>query len=351
MKKATRNIVTIGAAILVTAAMAGILIHNKQISEARVYRPDPNRAVLVGTDTVRIQKMNIARQYVGAFEPVRQVTIAAQTQGKIVTMGVEEGERIRSGALVAQVDEAYEQARLLAAEAHYRNIRRKLQRYQDASTGEGVSQMQVDNVRTEMQEAKAQVEQLKVQIERAHITAPFSGTITRRYVDPGATVAFDSPIAELLDLSALELVVTVPEEEIGNFEEGQSINVFASLYPDTAFAGTVTVVSASADASHKFEVKIRVDNSHRRLRAGMFGKISPVRTRDSVLAIPRTTLMGTTQDPQVFAVRDSVARLQDIEIGESNDRLIGVSSGLQEGDVIVTRGQINITDGTKVQGS
>src|SRR5699024_7638554 len=311
MKKATRNIVTIGDAILVTAAIAGILIHNKQIAEARVYQPDPDRAVLVVTDTVQMQKLNITHQYVGTFEPLRKVTIAAQVQGKIVTMGVEEGERIPSGDLVAQMDDAYEQAQLLAAEANYKNARRKLQRYQDASAWEGISQMQVDNARTEMQEAKAQVDQLKVQIDRAHITAPFSGTITRRYVDPGATVAFDSPIAELLDLSVLELVVSVPEKEIGNFEEGQSVNVFVSVYPDTVFAGTVTVVSAAADASHKFEVKIRVDNPHRQLRAGMFGKITPVRIRDSVLTISRTALMGTTQDPQVFVVRDSVARLQD----------------------------------------
>src|SRR5699024_5808690 len=219
MKKATRNIVTIGDAILVTAAIAGILIHNKQIAEARVYQPDPDRAVLVVTDTVQMQKLNITHQYVGTFEPLRKVTIAAQVQGKIVTMGVEEGERIPSGDLVAQMDDAYEQAQLLAAEANYKNARRKLQRYQDASAWEGISQMQVDNARTEMQEAKAQVDQLKVQIDRAHITAPFSGTITRRYVDPGATVAFDSPIAELLDLSVLELVVSVPEKEIGNFEE------------------------------------------------------------------------------------------------------------------------------------
>lgn len=336
---------------MVTAAIAGILIYNKQIAEARVYRPDPDRAVLIGTDTVRIQKMNIARQYVGAFEPIRQVTIAAQTQGKIINMSVEEGERIQSGAPVAQIDDAYEQARLLAAEAHYENARRKLQRYQDASTGEGVSQMQVDDARTEMQDARAQVEQLNIQIDRSRITAPFSGTVTRRHVDPGATVAPDGPVAELLDLSALELVVTVPEQEIGNFEEGASLNVHSSLYPDTAFAGTVTVVSASADVSRKFEVKIRVDNSHRQLRAGMFGKISPVRTRDSVLTIPRNAMVGTAQNPRVFVVRDSVARLQDIEIGQSNDQLIGISSGLQEGDIIVTKGQINITDGTKVQGS
>src|SRR5699024_1263678 len=327
MKKATRNILTIGTVLLVVGVIAGILIHNKQLAEARVYRPDPDRAVLVGTDTVRMQRLNITHQYVGTFEPIRQVTIAAQTQGKIVNMGVEEGERIRSGALVAQMDDAYEQARLLAAKAHYENARRKLQRYQDASAGEGISQMKVDNVRTEMQEAKAQVEQLKVQIDRAHITAPFSGTITKRHVDPGATVAPDGPVADLLDLSVLELVVTVPEQEIGNFEEGASLNVYSSLYPDTAFAGTVTVVSASADASRKFEVKIRVNNSHRQLRTGMFGKISPVQTRDSVLTIPRNAMVGTAQNPLVFVVRDSVARLQDIEIGQSNDRLIGVTSG------------------------
>lgn len=351
MKKPTQNILTIGAVLLVFGVIAGILIRNKQISEARVYRPDPNRAVLVVTDTVRMRKLNTTYQYVGTFKPLRKVTIAAQTQGKIVTVGVKEGERIQSGALIAQVDDAYKQAQLLAAKAKFENAQRKLQRYQDASVGKGISQMQVDNARTEMQEARAQVEQLKVQIDRCYITAPFSGIISKRNIDPGATVAFGSPIAELLDLSVLELVITVPEEEIGNFKEGQSLNVYSNIYPDTTFSGTVTVVSASANASHKFEVKIRVNNDYRQLRAGMFGKITLVQTRDSVLAIPRTALMGSTQDPEVFVVQDSVAQLQDIDIGQSNDRLIGVTSGLEEGDIIVTKGKINITDGTKVQGS
>src|SRR5699024_12472701 len=114
---------------------------------------------------------------------------------------------------------------------------------------------------------------------------------------------------------------------------------------------TTTIVSAAAVASRKFEVKIRVNSSRRQRRTGMFGKISPVQTRDSVLTMPRNAMVGTAQNPLVFVVRDSVARLQDIEIGQSNDRLIGVTSGLQEGDIIVTKGQINITDGTQVQGS
>lgn len=349
MKKKIRKILIIGAVILVVGMLVSILVRNKQIAEARVYHSDPDRAVLVETDTVQMQKLNIMHQYVGTLKPTRKVTISAEVQGKIVTVGVKEGELIHSGTLVAQMDDDYEQAKLLAAKAAFNNAQRKFHRYEGASSGEGISQMKVDNARTEMQTAKAKVEQLKVQIDRSHITAPFSGIITKRFVDPGATVGFGSSIATLLDLSVLELVVTVSQEEIGNFEEGQSLKVYSSIYPDTIFAGTVTVVSASGDASHKFEVKIQVANHQHKLRAGMFGKIIPVQTLDSLFVIPRVALIGQSQNPQVYVVRDSIARLQDIEIGYSNDRLIGVTNGLKKRDVIVTKGQINITNGTKVK--
>src|SRR5699024_6468620 len=152
--------------ILVVGMLVSILVRNKQIAEARVYHSDPDRAVLVETDTVQMQKLNIMHQYVGTLKPTRKVTISAEVQGKTVTVGVTAGELIHSGLLVGVMDDDVEQAMLLADNAAFNDAQRKSHRYEGASSGEWISQMTVDHARTKMQTGEAKVGQLKVQVGR-----------------------------------------------------------------------------------------------------------------------------------------------------------------------------------------
>lgn len=349
MKKATRTLIISGVALVAVGLTAAKLAANKKTVEEKVYQKDPNNQVLVRAAQVTAQPFNLSNQYVGTFQPFREVTIGAETQGKIIALGIKEGSQVGAGTLVAQVDNDLYRAQLYSAQASYENARTTLQRYQNASVGDGVSEMQVDNYKLQMRSADAQVKQLNKQIAMSRITAPFSGIITAKSAEVGSMVSPGTAIATLSDISSLKLEISVPEKELAFFREGADINVSSDVYPGVRFPGKVELVNSSADAAHQFAVKIRVpNNSSNPLKAGMYGTVQIHKDEAACLTIPRGALLGSAKNPQVFVASNGVAELRSIQTGRSNDLVIEVTGGLKAGETVVTSGQVNLQNGTKV---
>lgn len=350
MKKATRTLVISGIALLAIGLTAARLSANKKTVEEKVYRKDPNSRIAVRAAAVTEEPFSLSNRYVGSFQPFREVTIAAETQGKILALGIKEGSQVGAGTLIAQVDNDLYKAQLYSAQASYENARTTLGRYQNAAVGDGVSEMQIDNYRLQMKSADAQVKQLNKQIAMSRINAPFGGIITAKYAEIGSMVSPGTQIARLSDISTLKLEIFVPEKELSFFREGAAIKVTSDVYPGIDFPGTVELVSASADAAHQFSVKIRVaNNSSNPLKAGMYGTVAIDREEARALTIPRTALLGSAKKPQVFVAANGTATLRDVQVGRTGDAVIEVTGGLTAGETVIISGQVNLQNGSKVE--
>ena len=348
MKKVIR-FTTIILAIGALAAMAAFkLIANKQEVEAKVYRQDPNLAATVQADTVKECSFNKATQFLGSFAANREVAIASETSGKVISVGVQEGSRVGQGSLVAKLDDGILQAQLQSASASLDNAAATLKRYQQAPNG--VTQLQMDNARTQLLTSQAQIEQLKRQIAQYTINAPFNGVITARNFDLGAVVSPGTALATLTDISSLKLELNVPERYVAQFTTGMPITVSTDVYPGTTFTGKIWFIASKADASHNYTIKVLVpNNSQHPLKAGMYGNITIGNTTGHpTISIPRSALIGSARNPQVYVIKDSIARIRDIETGAGNATSIEVTKGLQPGDLIISGGLVNLSDGTKV---
>lgn len=348
MKKA----ISITAGVVIVAASVGFvgmkLTENKHIVDSKVYRKDTNLKVTIQADTIRYNAFQENLTFLGTFAPNRTVVISSETNGKVIKVGIQEGSHVQSGSLVAQLDTEILQAQLRSAQANYDNAQNSLNRFEQAASG--ITALQIDNARTQLLLAKAQIEQLKKQISMATIKAPFAGTITKRNFDLGSVIGPGSPMAELNDISQVKLEVSVPEKNITLFKKGQIIAVQTDVFPDKTFQGIVELVSVIADASHNFVVKVLVKNpSAEALKAGMYGRVNlAANTAHQSLSIPRTALVGSTKKPQVFVVANGIAKLTDIETGISNETHIQVIKGLSPNQVVATGGLVNLTDGCKV---
>lgn len=347
MKKSTKIIV-----IVIIAGMAVFtvfkLLSNKKEVEARVYRPNVNTNAIVQADTVKGAVFKIATPFLGSFSPNREVNIASEASGKVITVGIKEGSLVQAGSLVAQLDNGVLRAQLSSAIASLDNNQNTVKRYEAAPSG--VTQLQMDNARTQVLTSQAQIDQLNKQIKQYTIKAPFTGVITVRNFDLGSIVSPGNPMATLIDIATLKLEINVPEKYIPQFRTGMDMDVRTDVYPDAVFKGNVNYVSSDADASHNYTVKLAVVNKQETpLRSGMYGNVtlgnSPLQ---DVISIPRSALLGSAQNPQVYVVVDSTARLRNIEIGVANETRIQVTKGLQMNDVVVTGGLVNLADGTKV---
>lgn len=325
------------------------LLSNKKEVEARVYRPNVNTRAIVQADTVKSADFKIATPFLGSFSPSREVTIASETSGKVISVGIKEGSLVKAGSLVAQLDNGVLRAQLSSAMASLSNNQNTLKRYEAAATG--VTQLQMDNARTQVLTTQAQIEQLTRQIKQYIIKAPFTGVITARNFDLGAIVSPGNPMATLIDISMLKLEISVPEKYIPQFKEGMYMDVKTDVYTDAVFKGKVNYISSDADASHNYTVKFLVVNiAETPLRSGMYGHVtlgsSPL---PNAISIPRSALLGSTQKPQVYIIENGTARMRNIEIGASNDTQIQVTKGLKVNDIVITGGLVNLTEGTKVE--
>ena len=345
------KVTIISIAIVLVVAATFKLKSNKHVVEANIYRPDPEKKVLVQAYVAELKSFDKTFSYTGTFAPFREVMLVPQVHGEVDGIYFNEGDLVNEGKLLVQIDDDLLQAQFISADANYKNAKRNLERYENASQGGGVSKIQLDNLELNVTNAEAQRKQLAKQIELSRITAPFSGTITLRDVEPGSVVG-TGPVARITDLSQLKLEISVPEKEVMFFNEEETVSIQTDLYPGKTLFGKIDYIAARGDEAHNYAVRVLIRNTDpsTQLKAGMYGTaVIKKRLDQQILVIPRVALLGSAKNPQVFVVKNDQAILQNIQTGRSNSEFIEVLQGLQQGDEIVTGGHINLADKSNVQ--
>ena len=343
------KIIIISSITVLLFSVAFKLKSNKRTVEENVYRPDVNKKVLVEAESVSLKSFEKPLNYTGTFAAFREVMLIPQVHGEVETVSFEEGDQVREGKTLIQIDDDLLQAQYIAAEASYNTAKRNLERHESAAGSGGVSKLQLDTYQLNLKSAESQLKQLVKQIELSRMTAPFTGTITLRDVEPGSVVG-GSPIARITDLTQLKLEISVPEKEIMLFKEGENAQISSDIYPGQIINGKIEYVAARADNAHNYTVRVLISNTGTNpLKAGMYGTV--IMNKDlnkDALIMPRTALLGSAKNPQVFVVKNDKAILKNIQTGRSNNESIEVLSGLEAGDVVVTAGHINLANGSNV---
>jgi RND family efflux transporter MFP subunit len=332
------KVIIISIAIVLVVAATFKLKSNKHIVEANIYRPDPEKKVLV-------------QAYIAELKSFEKTFSYTQVHGEVDGIYFNEGDQVNEGKLLVQIDDDLLQAQFISADASYKNAKRNLERYNGASQSGGVSKIQLDNYELNLTNAEAQRKQLAKQIELSRITAPFSGTITLRDVEPGSVVG-SSPVARITDLSQLKLEISVPEKEVMLFKEGETAAIQTDLYPGKTLFGKIEYVADRGGEAHNYAVRILIKNTEPStlLKVGMYGTaLMNKGLKQQALVIPRAALLGSAKNPQVFIVKNNKAILQNIQTGRSNNEYIEVLQGIQQGDEVVTGGHINLADQSNVQ--
>lgn len=345
------KIIVIGIVVALVAATSLKLFSNKQHVEENVYMLDPNKRILVQADTATVKGLERVFTYTGSFTAYREVMIVPQVKGEVVNVYFNEGDFVQKGKTLVQIDDELLQAQHLSANANYETAKRNLERYENASSGGGVSPIQLDNYRLNLKNAESQLRQLFKQISWSKVEAPFAGTITYKDVEKGSIVG-NSAIARITDLSQLKLEISVPEKEIGLFREDDAVQIVTDVFPGKSMIGKVDYVSDRGDAAHNYTVKVLVQNNNSltTLKAGMYGTVSINKNlNEKTIVIPRAALLGSAKNPQVFVVENNKVKLTSIVTGGSNGDYVEVTNGLREGDLIATSGQINLADGSNVE--
>ncbi len=347
-----KKVIIIVACIVALGAVSLILFGNKQkIDAAKVSVPLNPEGVPVSTEKVVSVIADNKLVLNGTTIPIRETQLAARTAGEITEMKFSLGSSVGRGATIAKIDDklkqlTYENAKIAAdkAETDYKKIKNMYDR-------NAVPENQFREAKFGWENAVNRMNQAKRDLELTHIVAPFAGMVTQKMTELGAYVNPGSAVCKITDVSGLKISVNVAEKDAYQLSLGKKVNITCSIYPEAEYEGSIIYISPIADKGHNYAIEISIANSAKyKLKSGTFVKaqIDLLEKRKSLL-IPKVALIGSVNDAKVYVVSGGVALSKKITVGAEYDQMIEVLDGLSEGDDVITGGQLNLDDNTKVK--
>jgi len=338
-----------GIGIILIALVVFKLISNKKTVEEKVYIPDVDAPVLVEVSNPTMHTFEDEFSYLGTFEPFRQNIIGSEGSGRVVTMNVAEGDQVAQGSIIAKLDDEMLRLQLENLEVSIEGQEKDDDRFTTLSNQNAAPAVQAEKTKLGIKAAKIQKKQLEKQLRATSIKAPFSGVISKKLIDLGSVIGAGSPVVEITDISKLKLTVNIPERDIHKFKINQGLSISCDQLTQEV-VGKISTIAVQADKAHNFKVQIIVSNIRKEIRAGMYGS-AIINSDEKItnLSIPRTAVVGSLKNPQVYVVRNGRVKLVSFSTGLSEGEFIEVRSGLQASDKVVVRGQINLSDNKKVK--
>lgn len=348
----TKNIIIIIVVILVGIIGYTLFNNKKEMTEEAAKVPE-EFAIPVQTATVGAKTISNGLTATGEFAGWEEVTLVAESQGSIQYLKFEEGQKIKKGQIIAKVDAVSLTSQLSGAQSAYSKAEKDVARYERLLEVGAVSQSALEDVRIQRENARANIAQINQQLSFTVVKSPINGVLNKLMVEETSFVMPGNEIAEIVQIDRLKIIVNVAEDNLSKIKEGQLVNIKTDVYPLENFRGKVSNISVKADVSRKFQVTIEVDNTEEnQLRAGLFAEVrfdALKSNEQEAMVIPREAIVGSLQNPQVYVVQDSTVSLKKIKVGAVVDGNVIILEGLQNGQQIVTKGIINLTEGTKIK--
>jgi RND family efflux transporter MFP subunit len=348
----TKNIIIIVVVVLVGIIGYTLFSNKKDMNEKATAVPK-EFAIPVQTATVGGKTISNGLTATGEFKGWEEAILVAESQGSIEYLRVEEGQKISKGQIIAKVDAVSLSSQLSGAQSAYLKAEKDVARYERLLEVGAVSQSALEDVRIQRENARANIAQINQQLSFTVVKSPINGVVNKLMVEETSFVMPGNEIAEIVQVDRLKINVNVAEDNLSKIKEGQQVSIKTDVYPLETFKGKVSNISVKADASRKFQVTIEVENTQdSQLRAGLFAEVNfdALKSNEqNAMVIPREAIVGSLQNPSVYLVKDSAVTLQKIKTGSVIDGDVVVLEGLQNGQEIVTKGIINLTEGTKIK--
>ncbi len=295
---------------------------------------------------------------IGSLRAVHGVDISTEVEGQVSRVHVRSGEVVKKGALLVELRHADMAARLSALRADARLAELSYRRDKAQLAARAISQAQFDASAAAIQRSRAAVAEQQALIAKRRITAPFAGRIGIVAVNPGQHLKPGDVIATLQDTKALFVDFHLPQRDVGGIAVGQRIRLRSDARPHRSFTGVISAINPAVDrTTRNVRIEGRIENSEGLLYPGMFVSMDVERGASRrYLTVPQTAIAYNAYGATVFlAVKASsdaggketlVARQEFVRTGPTRGDQVAILSGIREGDLIVTSGQMKLKNGT-----
>lgn len=342
-----------------------------------------NKAVEEKVINVKVSKAEkkSLRPYIetiGTLNPYEEVIVSAEIDGIIKEIKVEEGSIVYKGMLLANIsDTDYDldvkraEAALKQAEATFANTKLEFQRKTTLYKEQLVTQQQLDDVTTRLSLSEAEVEKAKATLSLAKqkllktkIYSPIDGFVKEKKASMGNYVRNGSNLFVVIKNNPLKLNFTISEKDIDKVKRGQDVIFKVDAFGEREFKGKVnTIYPSLEEKTRSLQIEALTNNNDGLLKPGLFAKVTLFtgEAREMVL-IPAISLIYEGEKVTAFVVQDGVAKARNLKIGQQykiknktnsaeakSMEFVEVIEGISEGEIVVTVGQQNLSENTKVK--
>ncbi|MBG0807891.1 efflux RND transporter periplasmic adaptor subunit [Methylosinus sp. H3A] len=294
---------------------------------------------------------------VGSLRAVRQVTLTPEVGGRVVAIHFHGGERIAADMPAIDLYSKPQQAELAQNRAEETVARLQLQRSTELNRHNASSQAEVDNRQAAFDRASAMVAASEAAIAQRTVRAPFSGILGVRNVDLGQYLNPGDAIATLTDLDELFIDFAVPQRYLGDLVVGQTVEIATDAVAKRRFVAKLETIEPQVDrGTRNVALRARIANHDRQMRPGLYATATLSLTPENgVVTVPETAVLANASTKTAFIVRDIGAdgegRVEQVvvETGRRVDSRVAILSGLTDGDIVVTSGQLRLSPGLRVR--
>jgi len=346
----------------------------------------------VPVEVAKAARAEIAANYNGTatLTADHEAQVAAKTSGVLIKLFVEEGQSVKAGQVLAQLEQDTARAKLAQAEAQMRKADASFNYSEKAIQKQLIPQRDYDQTKFDMQNLRAAYEEARLNLQFTTIVAPVDGVIAERSVKLGNLIQINQNLFRIVGMDPLQAVLNVPERQLGILKSGQPVVLEADALPGQKFVGNILRIAPVVDSnSGTFRVTCEFHDQSGTLKPGMFGRIGIVYDqRANALTVPRSALVEEDGETAVFVVEKApdkpaddkkdgakkdevkkpetkvvdagkgdtkpvapglVAHRKLVKVGYSEGDKVEIRSGIDEGTQVITVGRNAVRDGTAVQ--
>jgi RND family efflux transporter MFP subunit len=308
---------------------------------------------IVNVKTMKVASSShvMGKNYMGTIEEEDGANVSFGVIGTVVRVMVDEGQFVRKGQAMAEVDgqnvrNAHEISAATLAQAE--DAYKRLKNLYDKGT---LPEIKMVEMETALAKAKAAEAISSKSVDEIVLKAPYDGFVAMSAVHVGANVVPGMTGFSLVKIDRVKVVISVPEKEIGQVNVGQKVTFTVNALSDQKFSGKIISRGVVASAiSHTYEVKALVENHSHRLLPGMVCKVKLENTDGGyTIIVPQQAIQISGQDKFVWMVKDGKAHRQGVTTGDVINEGVVVETGLTSGDVIIVEGQNKVSEDVKVK--
>ncbi|MBD1262217.1 efflux RND transporter periplasmic adaptor subunit [Maribacter polysiphoniae] len=309
-----------------------------------------SKILKVGVTKIAANTENETLSYSGTIEADNTVSLGFMVAGRVADIHVQEGQKVKKGQLLAAIDAtSYKNAYDIAdagLELANDNYKRLDELYKKGSLPE----RDYIAVKVGVAQANANKNMAAKNLSDTKLYAPFSGMVTAKLTEIGATAAPGVPAFTVMKTDKVYAKASISESEISKLKVGSEAEIEIPSM-NKSFTGKVAILNLSADTvTRTFNVKVRVDNSENQLLPGMISSIK-INTDNpqEVISIPVQSIVRDVNDiTYAFIVENNKAIKKRVDTGDFKGNQVIITKGLSAGDLLISKGYTTVKDGQEV---